>query len=200
MIRIGIGVEGPSDYIFWNKVLHRHFAGAGILFRVSVMHGRSKLIRGAAGLAAAFADTRCAAAFFLVDKDKDPCMGSIYHAFADDFRDRLRHRTGQLPCRLCVADRELESWFLADEEAMRKALGFAEYSAGASGGKIAGKGKLEKLLIEHASVGLAFNEIAFAKLIAGEFNPENAAKNSASFAYFWKALESVIRAAKGGVE
>ena len=198
MIRIGIGVEGPSDYTFWNKVLHRHFADSGVLFRISAMHGRSKLIRGAADLLGAFASAGCAAVFLLVDKDKDPCMTSVYDEFPDEFRNRLRDGSRQPPCCLCIADRELESWYLADEEAMREALGLADYSAAAGGGKIAGKGKLEKLLIEHASLGAAFNEIAFAKQIGALFRPENAARNSASFAYFWEKLESAIAAAKGG--
>lgn len=197
MIRIGIGVEGPSDYTFWNKVLHRHFANSGVLFRISVMHNRSKLIGGAERLLAAFASAGCAAVFLIVDKDKDPCMTSVYDEFSDDFQTRLRDRTKQPACRLCVADRELESWFLADEDAMRAALGLADYSAAMGGGKIAGKGKLEKLLIEHASLGAAFNEIAFAKQIGALFRPENAARNSASFAYFWDKLESAIASAKG---
>lgn len=198
MIRIGIGVEGPSDYTFWNKVLPRHFADAGVLFQVSVMHGRSKLIGGAERLLAAFASTGCAAVFLLVDKDKDPCMTSVYEEFADEFRSRLRDGTRQPPCCLCVADRELESWYLADEEAMREALGLADYLAATGGDRIAGKGRLQKLLIEHASLGAAFNEIAFAKQIGALFRPGNAARNSASFAYFWRKLESAIAAARGG--
>ncbi len=124
-------------------------------------------------------------------------MTAVYEEFADEFRKRLRDGTRQPPYCLCVADRELESWYLADEEAMREVLGLAGYSAATGGGKIAGKGKLEKLLIEHASVGAAFNEIAFAKQIGALFRPENAAKNSASFAYFWDKLVSAIAAAKG---
>ena len=26
-MRIGVGVEGPSDLAFWDKVLHKHFPG-----------------------------------------------------------------------------------------------------------------------------------------------------------------------------
>ena len=197
MIRIGIGVEGPSDYTFWNKVLPRYFAGAGVVFQVSVMHGRSKLISGAERLLAAFASTGCAAVFLIVDKDKDPCMTSVYDEFSGEFQTRLRSRTNQPVCRLCIADRDLESWYLADEDAMRESLGLSDYSAPTGDERVGGKGKLQKLLIEHASVGAAFNEIAIAKQISMSFRPGNAARNSASFAYFWDKLESVIAKAKG---
>lgn len=26
-MRIGVGVEGPSDRAFWHEVLHKHFGG-----------------------------------------------------------------------------------------------------------------------------------------------------------------------------
>ena len=198
MIRIGIGVEGPSDYTFWTKVLPRHFAGAGVVFRVSVMHGRSKLIGGAERLLAAFASTGCAAVFLIVDKDKDPCMTSVYDEFSDELKSRLRSQANQPVCRLCIADRDLESWYLADEEAMREFLGLSNYSAPTGDDRVGGKGKLQKLLIEHASEGAALNEIAIAKQVSMSFRPGNAARNSASFAYFWRKLESAIAAARGG--
>ena len=39
----GVGVEGPSDYQFWHKVLHKHFRGCR--FDVRNMKNRDKLIR-----------------------------------------------------------------------------------------------------------------------------------------------------------
>ncbi len=197
MIRIGIGVEGPSDLSFWDNFLHRHFVGSGVLFQVRAMHGRTKLISGAARLLTAFSAAHCAAVFLLVDKDKDPCMASVYEEFEEDFRTRLTRHTGNPVCRLCVADRELESWFLADEEAMKEALGLADYTSTTAAGKITGKGKLERLLIEHASLGAAFNEIAIAKKFGALFRPENAVRNSVSFAYFWDKLVTAIAEAKG---
>lgn len=195
MICIGLGVEGPSDQAFWNKFLHRHFAGT-VRFQISVMHGRTKLMNGASRLLAAFASANCSAVFLLVDKDKDPCMTAVYDEFPNEFRARLKNHTGEPICRLCVADKELESWFLAEECAMSEALGLANYTSTTGGGKIGGKGKLEKLLIEHTSRGAAFNEIAIAKQFGALFRPENAVKNSASFAYFWDKLNEAIAAAK----
>lgn len=39
----GVGVEGPSDFQFWHKVLHKHFRGCR--FDVRNMKNRDKLIR-----------------------------------------------------------------------------------------------------------------------------------------------------------
>lgn len=197
MIKIGIGVEGPSDREFWNRLLHRHFAGETVRFEVRVMHGRTKLINSASRLLAAFGATGCRAVFLLLDKDKDRCITSVYEEFDEEFRPRLKGSSGHPLCRLCVADRELESWFMADDEAMRKVLGLSPDFAFPGGERITGKGKLQKLLTQHASIGAAFNEIAIAQRFASEFRAENAVKNSPSFAYFWNKLTSVINNAIG---
>ena len=42
-MRIGVGVEGPSDRVFWDKVLHKHFAG--VQFDIRNMKTREQLIR-----------------------------------------------------------------------------------------------------------------------------------------------------------
>ncbi|MEO8353739.1 MAG: DUF4276 family protein [Chthoniobacteraceae bacterium] len=200
MIRIGVGVEGPSDFPFWTKVLPRAFASRGVIFGISAMHGRGKLVRGAEDLLGAFGAARCDAVFFLLDKDKDPCMTAIYEEFAEDFRVRLRGRMGKPSCHLCIADRELESWFLAEENAMRELLENPAYCAPQPDAAVGGKGKLERLLSERGRAGIAFNEIAFAKEIAARFAPLIARQHSTSFDYFWSKLESVIASAGETVE
>lgn len=41
-MKVGIGVEGPSDREFWDKVLHKHFPK--VRFDVRNMKTREKLI------------------------------------------------------------------------------------------------------------------------------------------------------------
>lgn len=200
MIRVGVGVEGPSDRAFWSKVLNREFGPLGVVFQISAMHGRGKLIRGAQNLLAAFGATRCDVVFFLLDKDKDPCMSAVYEQFAEEFRIRLRTRVGRPPCHLCIAERELESWFLAEEKAMRELLGKVDYSAPLPNAAAGGKGKLQKLLMEHGALGTAFNEIAFAKEIGTRFEPGIARRHSPSFEYFWGKMERAIADARGSAE
>lgn len=200
MIRVGVGVEGPSDLVFWAKVLNRQFAASGVVFQISAMHGRGKLIRGAENLLAAFGATRCDVVFLLLDKDKDPCMSTVYEEFGEGFCTRLRTRAGKPPCHLCIAERELESWFLAEESAMRELLGKADYLAPLPDAAAGGKGKLQKLLMQHGAVGTAFNEIAFAKEIGARFEPGIARQHSPSFEYFWTKMERAIAAARGTSE
>ena len=200
MIRVGVGVEGPSDLAFWSKVLNRQFGPTGVIFRISAMHGRGKLIRGAENLLAAFGAARCDVVFLLLDKDKDPCMAAVYEEFGEEFRARLRTRAGKPPCHLCIAERELESWFLAEENAMRELLGKADYSAPPPDAAVGGKGKLQKFLMQHGAVGTAFNEIAFAKEIGARFEPDIARQHSPSFEYFWTKMERAIAGARGTSE
>ena len=71
----GVGVEGPSDYQFWHKVLHKHFRGCR--FDVRNMKNRDKLIRETPKLLETFRDCHYTAGFILVDRDDDPCPGSV---------------------------------------------------------------------------------------------------------------------------
>ena len=61
----GVGVEGPSDKHFWDKVLHKHFKGHS--FDVCNMKNRDKLIRETPRLLNQFQNMRYAAGFILVD-------------------------------------------------------------------------------------------------------------------------------------
>lgn len=51
-MKIGVGVEGPSDRTFWHGVLHKHFAG--IQFDVRNMRTKETLIRGTPQLLESF--------------------------------------------------------------------------------------------------------------------------------------------------
>ncbi|HXT40035.1 MAG TPA: DUF4276 family protein [Candidatus Angelobacter sp.] len=187
----GVGVEGPSDFQFWHKVLHKYFRGCR--FDVRNMKNRDKLIRETPKLLETFRDCHYAAGFILVDLDDDPCLSSVLDLFdsairqaarRSDKRDRFLH--------VCMAIKELESWYLADADAINAVIPGCEWNAPADTGTVA-KGKVQGLVKTHLGRNASFNEIDFAKSMGPKFNPGRARPHSASFRYFWELLESKAR-------
>jgi hypothetical protein len=189
----GVGVEGPSDFQFWNKVLHKHFRGCR--FDVRNMKNRDKLIRETPKLLETFRDCHYAAGFILVDLDDDPCLGSVLDLFDDAIRKeaRLPEKRDRF-LHVCIAIKELESWYLADADAINAVIAGCAWNAPADTGAVA-KGRLRGLVKTHLDRNASFNEIAFAKAIGPKFNPERALPHSTSLRYFWELLESRTRRA-----
>ena len=84
----GVGVEGPSDFQFWHKILHKHFRGCR--FDVRNMKNRDKLIRETPKLLETFRDCHYVAGFILVDLDDDPCLASVLGLFDAAIRTAAR--------------------------------------------------------------------------------------------------------------
>ena len=189
---IGVGVEGPSDFQFWDKVLHKHFRGHR--FDVRNMKNREKLIRETPRLMASFRDSQYAAGFTLVDMDDDPCLTSVLELFDDVVRRAAQagHRATR-SFHVCVAIKEIESWFLADTAAIQSVMPGCEWDAAGDTRTVA-KGRLRALYKTHFGPNSSFNEIAFAKDIAPRFSPARAQPHSASFRYFWGIVEQRLRA------
>lgn len=185
---IGVGVEGPSDFQFWHKVLHKHFRGCR--FDVRNMKNRDKLIRETPKLLETFRDCHYASGFVLVDLDDDPCVGSVLELFGESVQQAVRlPEKAQRLLHVCVAIKELESWYLADHDAIRAVIPGCSWVAPDDTGAVA-KGRLRALIKAHVGRNASFNEIAFAKSIAPKFSPVRARSHSASFRYFWGLLES----------
>jgi len=185
---LGVGVEGPSDFQFWHKVLHKHFRGCR--FDVRNMKNRDKLIRETPRLLESFRDSHYDGAFILVDRDRDPCVAAVLGLFAEDIRRIARQpgRSGRF-LHVCVAVQEIESWYLADADAINALIPGCSWQAPADTARVA-KGRLRAMLKKHLGPNAGFNEIAFAKDIAPKFNPAQAKPHSASFRYFWELLQS----------
>lgn len=189
---VGVGVEGPSDKAFWDSVLHREFKGRGFLFDVRNMDHREKLIRDTPKLYADFREAGYQAGFILVDRDKDPCVTEVLNLFDAAIRQAARNQVEQRGLFVCVAIRELESWFLAEEQAIRVVLEVADYSAPMATDSPGGKTKLIKVLKNSRGQHAGYNEISFAREMAKVFSPANARPHSPSFDYFWSKLERVL--------
>ena len=189
---IGVGVEGPSDFQFWVKVLHKHFRG--YRFDVRNMKNRDKLIRETPRLMENFRACGYAAGFTLVDMDDDPCVSSVVNLFDDAVKSIAR--AGERSARhfhVCVAVKEIESWYLADATAIQTVMPGCEWDKAPDDTSRVAKGRLRKLYKAHFGRKSSFNEIAFAKDIASKFSPTRAMPHSASFRYFWGVVENRIR-------
>jgi hypothetical protein len=187
----GVGVEGPSDFQFWHKVLHKHFRGCR--FDVRNMKNRDKLIRETPKLLDTFRDCHYAAGFILVDLDDDPCLGSVLGLFDAAIRTaaRIPDKRARF-LHVCIAIEELESWYLADADAINAVIPGCTWSAPTDTSSVA-KGTLRALVRNHLGKNASFNEIDFAKTIAPKFDPSRARPHSASFRYFWELVESKAR-------
>lgn len=94
---------------------------------------------------------------------------------------------------LCVARREIEAWFLADEDAVCEVTG-GDYRAPSETGESATKRRLQDLFGSARNSLLPLNDIELAKRFGGKFNPSRARRHSASFNYFWSLVEAKVAA------
>ena len=190
---IGIGVEGPSDRVFWDKVLHKHFPG--VRFDIHNMKSKEKLIRETPHLLGVFRSLHYAAGFILVDRDKDPCVAAILQRFDEVSREEARRPADERYLFVCVAIRGLEAWFLADTTAIKALLPQASYTAPRETGCL-NPGKILREL-HHQQYGQSptRNKIDFSKRMAPLFDPEAARQHSASFTYFWSRLTAAYQGA-----
>jgi len=188
---IGVGVEGPSDFQFWHKVLHKHFRGCR--FDVRNMKNRDKLIRETPKLLSTFRDCHYAAGFIIVDLDDDPCLGSVFSLFDEAVAKVVRHpEKSSRYLQVCIAIKEIESWYLADAEAINSVISGSAWQSPPDTNSVA-KGRLRTLVKSQFGSNATFNEIDFAKMMAPKFNPNRARFHSTSFRYFWEIMESKAR-------
>ena len=186
MKRIAVAVEGASDKIFWEKVLHRSFARTR--FNIRDLKGLQKLLNAAPELYDTFQDARYDALFFLVDADDRPCASELRPLFADRIQPEIARLKSDRWSFLSVAIRDLESWYLADPVALEHTVGTSAAALPAKGGKSA----LMRFMRVSLGRRLGYDERQFAGKIAVHFEPARARRNSPSFDYFWSCMEAVL--------
>lgn len=193
-MKFGVGVEGPSDRIFWNKVLNKHFAPHH--FDVRNMQNREKLIRATPALMEQFRSAKFDGVFILADKDKERCFTELRELFGETERRASRLPRPERFLNICAPVRNVEAWYLADEAGVRSAIPGTEYVVPAStDGK--GKGAIRGLLTALHGNQATYNEILFATSIAPVFAPAIARLHSPSFNYFWTRLEEATSKGQG---
>jgi hypothetical protein len=187
-LKFGVGVEGPSDAAFWTKVLHREFRRCQ--FDVRNMKTREKLIRETPILYETFKDLHYNAGFVILDRDNDPCSTHILNLFEDSMQNAIRVNPFQNRFLLVfIAVTEVESWYLADEQAIRAVLNGYQYTARMNTSATS-KSTLKKLIKSARGQNAGFNELGFAKEIALKFNPQRAVARSPSFGHFWDRVSA----------
>ena len=160
------------------------------------MNGRPKPVRRAAELADRFRSLHYPFSIILVDSDSDPCVTATIEAFDREVISAARVPIAQRDVFVCVAVAELESWYLADEQAIQHAIPGASYRAPPETGVIGAERTLGRLWRETAGHGpMRGGKLALAGAVAQQFDPERARRHSASFAYFWDRITAAIQAA-----
>ena len=185
-MRIGVGVEGPSDRVFWDKVLHKHFPG--IRFDIRNMKTRDKLIRQTPRLLDNFRSLQYVAGFILVDRDRDPCVAAVLERLDAVSREEARQPADARYLTVCVAIRGFEAWLLADAAAIKALLPQASYAAPSDTASLSPKKTLKASWQQQYGPNSSPNKRDFAESMAPLFDPEAARQYSASFTYFWSRL------------
>lgn len=187
-MKFGVGVEGPSDQHFWDKVLNKHFAPHR--FKVWTMNNRARLIRETPRLLETFKNAHFDGVFILADKDKERCLTELRELFKEPEQVAFKLPRAQRYLNLCAPIRNVEAWYQADEAGIRLVIEGTDYVVPAdTDGK--GKGGIAKLYAALYGNRVAYNEIQFAKDLAPLFDPAAARQHSTSFNYFWTRLEEV---------
>jgi len=108
----------------------------------------------------------------------------------DDTRNEIRISRNTRRTFLSVAFRELESWYLADSDALALALEapIPTDPILRTGGKTA----LAKFVRQELGQRLGYNERQLAERMSVQFDPARARKRSESFDYFWSCVETVL--------
>ncbi len=166
------------------------------MFNVRAGKGRTQLERKAAILIDDFRSLHYPLSIILVDRDSDPCVTATVEGFDRETVTAARAPVAQRNVLICVAVAELESWYLADEEAIRRLMPDVAYSAPPETGSAGAESKLLSLWRESGHVGYpGGGKIELARAVARAFDPDSARQHSASFAYFWDRITAAIRAA-----
>lgn len=166
------------------------------MFDVRAVKGRTQLERKAASLIDNFRNFHYPLSIILVDRDSDPCVAATVEAFDGETVTAARAPIGQRDVLICVAVVELESWYLADEEAIRQLMPDVEYSAPPETGSGSAEARLRRLWPESGEKGYpGGGKIELARAVARAFNPDRAKQHSASFAYFWDRVTAAIETA-----
>ncbi|MER3524187.1 MAG: hypothetical protein C4326_09005 [Ignavibacteria bacterium] len=114
------------------------------------------------------------------------CVTEVFHLFDTSILHEVRKPLPDREVFICVAVKELEAWFLADDQAINRVLPKAAYKAPQDTGTLNAQRELGQ--IWRRQYMSSFNKIAFAIEMAKSFSPQRAERHSPSFAYCWQKM------------
>lgn len=190
-MKIGVGVEGPSDLQFWSKILPKHFRG--LQFDVRNMKNRDKLIRATPDLFEEFRSLKRVAGFIILDRDQDSCVSAVLDRFDPATRTEFTRPVADRFLHLCVAVKRLECWYLADAQAIVAAIPGVQWQPPADTATCNGKTEIKRLLQSRSRAEVSYNEIEFAKTISPRFSPTRGKSHSASFKHCWQRIDATCQ-------
>ena len=188
-MKVGVAVEGPSDRIFLDKVLHKHWKPAR--FHIRALNGRSSLLRRAPQIVDAFHDLHYRAACLVVDRHDRPCVAAVVEELAEPANTQCREPRKDRYVWLFVPVVEIEAWYLADDKAVASVLPKVAWQAPCDTGSVNAEQVIKGLWQEQYG-NVALNKPDLARRMAAKFSPENAINHSASFRYFWDAIRELL--------
>jgi hypothetical protein len=106
---------------------------------------------------------------------------------------QLEKPIGQRFLHMALAFRQLECWYLADENAIRAVTRDASYAAPTNTACLNGVKKVRELLQTGYDLAVAYNIIEFSRTMSIKFSPDVAMKFSPSFMHFWKHITGVVQ-------
>ena len=190
-VTIGVGVEGISDKDFWDDLLHRCFSS--VRFDVWNMKTRGKLIARSHDRLGTFEDAKYAAGILILDRDSGPCADAqvVRSEFPEKVKAELEKSLQERYLYLCIAVRKLESWFLADREAVTAILPEVNCDV-PQDTSLWGIGKLQELWRQQWGRNSAYNKRDFARQIALRFSVERAVQHSRSLSVAWERIQVAV--------
>ncbi|MEW6050103.1 MAG: DUF4276 family protein [Candidatus Zixiibacteriota bacterium] len=191
---IGVGVEGPSDLRFWTKVLHKHLPH--VKFDVRNMKNRSRLIRETNRLLESFRHLHYNSCLVLLDRDSAPCNSEVLSEFDELVRSEATKPLTERYLHILIAVRELEAWYLADEQAIQTVFPNQDYQAPHDTSELNAERVISSFWKSEFG-GSALNKIELAGLISPKFSPQRAMECSTSFMHTWKRITFTVSQGSG---
>ncbi|MAF10338.1 hypothetical protein CMK11_07795 [Candidatus Poribacteria bacterium] len=184
MREIALVVEGPSDDDFWRRLLARLYGASEHRVEIVVTRDRGRLIARSSDLVASHRDDGYRATFFLLDIDRDACVRRVLDRFPEDVRRSAKEDDDVF---ICVAVRGLESWYLADANAVNTVFEDAEYSVPADVEGANPKSELRRLRPKYDKRWLA-------RRFGNEFDPAAGGRHSPSLGRAWRLMSPKLQA------
>ncbi len=148
--------------------------------------GTPNLIKRASDRLNNFRNARYEAGIILLDADREPCVTAIRSKFSVECRVEFQLGRDLRFLHLVVAKKKLESWLLADTDAVRQSSGNSYYSAVEETSTANYDHTIRELYGD-------ISKVALAGKLSSRFDPPRGSSNSESFSYYTNLLNRLTQ-------